>query len=299
MQPCGPVYTDDTLRELAVHGTEQFPFTCYFSHMADDPTAVPWHWHREVELVLVTQGTAQCMLGNEQLAVQAGEAVFIHSGIIHSFNAPLGADLVSILFMPEFIAPEDSALHRRYVAPFLSAGCSHTLLRNTVPWQADAIADLRRLAAMAQDATHAAELKTHAIVCGLWALLLEHLQELCPLDRADCSALMQARLQRMIAFIKRHYAARLTLADIAADASISKSEALRCFRQGVQTTPIAYLNQYRLCSARSRLLATAAPVTDIAVECGFASTAYFDRVFRRSFGQSPAAYRKQSGLRPA
>ena len=293
MKPCGPVYTDETLRELAVHGTEQFPFSCYFSHLRNDPTAIPWHWHREVELVLVTRGTALCMLGNEQLSVQPGQAVFIHSGVIHSFLAPLGADIISILFMPELIAPEGSTMHQRYVAPFLAAGCSHALLTEAQAWQADVIGQLHQLAAITREEPHAAELKTHAAVCGLWAQLLEHLQELRPLDRADCSALMQARLQRMIAYIEQHYAARLTLADIASGASISKSEALRCFKNGVQTTPIAYLNRHRLCNARSRLLATAAPVTDIAVECGFASTAYFDRVFRRSFGQTPAAFRKQ------
>ena len=104
---------------------------------------------------------------------------------------------------------------------------------------------------------------------------------------------MNARLRRMVAFIERHFASRLTLADIAADASISKSEALRCFKSGVQTTPIGYLNRYRLNYARARLLSTAAPITRIAVDAGFSSTAYFDRVFRRCFGLSPAAYRRQ------
>ncbi len=294
MQPCGPIYTDETLRELAVHGTEQFPFTCYHSRLTDDPSAIPWHWHREVELVLVEAGVAHCMLGSDLVSLAAGEAVFIQSGVIHSFCAPSSADIASILFMPEFIAPQESALHKKFVAPFLSAGCSHVILRPSVPWQIATVDDLRALSATAQQLSPTTELRIHAIVCSLWARVFEHRAELTPLARAACSTLMHARLQKMIAFIERNFAAKLTLADIASSASISKSEALRCFRSGVQTTPIAYLNQYRLRHARSRLLSTAAPVTDIAVEAGFTSTAYFDRVFHRFFGLTPAAYRKLS-----
>ena len=84
MKPCAPVWTDETLRELAVHGTEQFPFTCYHSRLGIGPYAcVPLHWHREVELVYVRQGTALCLL--------TGAAVFLASA---ASSYVTGTDLV-------------------------------------------------------------------------------------------------------------------------------------------------------------------------------------------------------------
>ena len=294
MKPCSPVWTDETLRELAVHGTEQFPFTCYHSQLGTGPCAsVPWHWHREIELVLVEGGVAHCLLGNERLTLTPGQGVFIHSGVIHSFESPTIGNIISILFLPAFIAPEGSAIHTKFVAPFSQTNCSYSLLRGDVRWQAETLAELRTLSDTVLAAEPTAELQVHATVCRMWARLYLHQSELISLGGATQSALLYARLRRMIAFIEEHYAARLTLERIAADASISKSEALRCFRHGVQTTPMAYLNRYRLDVARSRLLSTAASVTEIAVESGFASTAYFDRLFRRSYGFSPATYRKQ------
>jgi AraC-like DNA-binding protein/mannose-6-phosphate isomerase-like protein (cupin superfamily) len=296
MESCAPVWTDETLRELAVHGTEQFPFTCYHSQLGagTGPCAsVPWHWHREVELVLAQRGEAHCLLAGGQLTLAAGEGVFIHAGVIHSFESPAVADIISILFTPEFVAPAGSAVHARCVAPFTATGRSHAHLTDAVAWQAETLADIRALSGTVLAGGPTVELDVHTLVCRMWSRLFRHMEEVVPIARAEQSALMHARLRRMITFIERHFADRLSLSDIAADASISKSEALRCFRRGVQTTPIEYLNRYRLGVARARLLATAAPVTQIAVEAGFSSTAYFDRVFRRSFGIAPAAYRRQ------
>lgn len=296
MNPCAPVWTDETLRELAVHGTEQFPFTCYHSQLGEGTgpcASVPWHWHREVELVLTQRGVAHCLVAGERLTLAAGEGVFIHSGAIHSFESPGVADIISILFMPEFIAPEGSAVFERCVAPFTATNRSHARLAAAVPWQADTLSDIMALSATVLAGGPTAELDVHTIVCRMWSRLFTHMEEIVPIARAAQSTLMYARLRRMIAYIERCFAERVTLADIAADASISKSEALRCFKRGVQTTPIDYLNRYRLGYARARLLATSAPITEIAVEAGFASTAYFDRVFRRSFGVPPAAYRRQ------
>ncbi len=291
---CGPVWTDETLRELAVHGSERFPFSCYHSQLGIGPYAcVPLHWHREVELVYVRQGTALCLLTGDRLTLAAGEGVFIHSGVIHSFESPAVAEIISILFMPEFIAQENSTAFERCIAPFTETNRSHAHLKPGVPWQAETLRDILALSDTAVAGGPTLELDIHTIACRMWSRLFTHMAEIVPLARAEQSALMYARLRRMVACIERGFAERLTLADIAAGASISKSEALRCFRSGMQTTPIEYLNRCRLNFARMRLLSTAAPISDIAVEAGFTSTAYFDRVFRRNSGMSPAAYRRQ------
>ena len=293
MKPCGPVCTDETLRELAVHGTEQFPFTCYHSRLGSGPCAcVPWHWHREIELVLVNTGVAHCLLGNEHLVLARGEGVFIHSGIIHSFESPQNANIISILFTPEFIAPEHSTVYSKFIAPFSAGNRSHALLRAGVPWQGETIADMETLAAIVRNGSPTAELAIHEVVCRMWSRLFAHLDEIQTLEPEERSALMNARLRRMIAFIEANFTNKVSLSEIAADASISKSEALRCFKRGVHTTPIDYVNRYRLNYARTRLLSTTQPITEIAVEAGFSSTAYFDRLFRRCFGLNPALYRK-------
>jgi AraC-like DNA-binding protein len=89
------------------------------------------------------------------------------------------------------------------------------------------------------------------------------------------------------------------LAELAADAGLSRYQLLRAFRAEVGMPPYAWLAQHRV--ARARLLleqghrpATAATLT------GFADQAHLTRWFRRVVGVTPGAYRNgvQDSSRP-
>lgn len=45
------------------HGTAAFPIACYHDDLQTEP--VPWHWHEELEVLVVSEGTI--------LATAAGE----------------------------------------------------------------------------------------------------------------------------------------------------------------------------------------------------------------------------------
>ena len=294
MKACVEIRTDETLQELAQHGTADFPLQCYCDRTGVCTSGCfPWHWHREMELVYVESGDLLCLVGSERIALSAGEGVFVNSGVIHSFESPGGVVLPNILFLPEFIAPEHSAIYRKYVAPFLEGTLACCALRKQTPWQADVLAQMQRITAAYEQSTPTRELDLHAMLSGLWAQLYLHRAQIIPLRRAGGATLMQARLRRMIAYIQTHYAQRLTLEALARDANISVSEVLRCFKEGLRTTPIGYLTQYRLTVARRRLLTTTTPVSEIAIACGFSSVNYFDRVFSRAFGVTPLWFRKR------
>ena len=53
--------TDPHGRELLEHGTAAFPVACY----CDSPTndEVPWHWHDELEAIVITKGTTVVATG--------------------------------------------------------------------------------------------------------------------------------------------------------------------------------------------------------------------------------------------
>lgn len=58
------------------------------------------------------------------------------------------------------------------------------------------------------------------------------------------------------------------------------------------TTPSAYLMERRLDLAAQRLGCESASITEIALDCGFASSAHFSRCFSQRFGVSPRGYRR-------
>ena len=104
--------------------------------------------------------------------------------------------------------------------------------------------------------------------------------------------LLRARMQKMVHYIHQKYQRQIKVDDIASSANISVSESLRCFHSSMQTTPIHYLNQYRLECAKRLLLSTSDTVSNIAMNTGFENPSYFCRAFKKKYGESPNKYRK-------
>ena len=78
---------------------------------------------------------------------------------------------------------------------------------------------------------------------------------------------------------------------VAASASISKSECFRCFSELSKTTPIEYINQFRLLQAAQALSNSGKSISDICYATGFNNTSYFSKRFKEQYGMSPKAYR--------
>lgn len=290
---CCDIVTDDTLRELKEHGSARFPFQHYLDDVTQFPAgSIGWHWHREMELVAVEQGEAYCLLGNTRLPLKAGDGVFINSGVIHSFELSASVKLPNILFAPEFIAPEHTTIHERFISPFLTSDVSHLALRGAVPNHRAVLDRLVEVCRLSAGRSPARELDIHAGVCRAWSLLYGLLGEMVTIGKAGSSMLTQARLRRMLRFMEAHYPEKIMLEDIAHAASVSKSEALRCFKTTVSASPVEYLNRYRLHRATALLCATENTVTDISAAVGFDSVGYFDRVFKKEFDMSPKAFRR-------
>jgi AraC-like DNA-binding protein len=95
-------------------------------------------------------------------------------------------------------------------------------------------------------------------------------------------------------WIDENAAEPISLEDAARRAGFSAFHFLRVFSATLGVTPHQHLLRARLRRA-ARLLAEAdRPVTDVALDCGFADLSNFVRTFRRAAGLPPAAFRRAS-----
>jgi AraC family transcriptional regulator len=110
--------------------------------------------------------------------------------------------------------------------------------------------------------------------------------------RATTRAEITKRLGRARDFIHGEADQRIALSEIAAVACLSPHHFHRLFTAAFQMTPAAYVTELRLARAARRLAATDMSVTDVCLTVGFESLGSFSARFRRSFGVSPAAWRR-------
>lgn len=290
---------DETMHETKPHGTEAFPFQCYHIHIDwSSLRETAWHWHEELELLMIESGTMVCSIGEHSLTLQEGDCILINSRMVHRFERPEQAgfascECISILFSSEIIAATRTIIHKKYVLPVLHCGADYIMFRMEVPWQEHVVELARQVCHICRTQSHMVEMRIHMELCKIWMELVEHLDEYRQEPRGNQNMVMQARLRQMLQFIADHYAEQITLADIAQAANISQSAAQRCFRAGVQTSPISYLKDYRLARAKEKLLSTHLTVFEIARSVGFDNAGYFDRSFKRAFGMTPRQFMRQ------
>jgi CheY-like chemotaxis protein len=102
----------------------------------------------------------------------------------------------------------------------------------------------------------------------------------------------QRLVRKAMAYIHEHYANSISRRDIAHHVNIAEDHLTFCFRQELGTTPIEYLQRYRINQAMRMLKESDRAITEIALDVGFSDSGYFSRIFRRMTGMSPEAYRR-------
>lgn len=93
--------------------------------------------------------------------------------------------------------------------------------------------------------------------------------------------------------LDEHFHEHLEVADLARSSHLSRNYFSARFHERFGMTVDAYLLRRRMEMARHLLLTTPLPIKEIAFECGIPDPHYFNKLFRRSTGQSPTAYRSK------
>ena len=102
-------------------------------------------------------------------------------------------------------------------------------------------------------------------------------------------------IHRAVQNLETDFARDLSLAELAAQAQLSRCHFAQAFRQLTGHAPHQYLLRVRLSHARKLLTQENQDLSlsDIAATCGFSDQAHLGRHFRRAFGTAPAAFRRR------
>ena len=94
-------------------------------------------------------------------------------------------------------------------------------------------------------------------------------------------------------YIEMHCDEDITLDGLCKQFFVGKSHLLHSFKRDEGTSPMRYLNSYRIEKAKE-LLKSGERVTAVALSVGFSNPVYFSELFRRQVGITPSAFKKFS-----
>ena len=283
---------DETGRELLTYGTKDYPIAFF----DDDLTrvSVPYHWHDELELVILTEGSVRVRIAGSEFTLKAGDGFFANSGILHAetLTTPTGHQH-ALVFSPRIISPCEDLVWKKYVMPVLgNPQIPFLWLKASVPWH-------KEILNLGETAWNqgAYETKDHPLevrfsLSKVFSCIADHMEDM-EKESPYTSAFQrdELRIKKILVYIENNYGANVTLNDIAKSANISASTCLRLFSTVLGTTPIKYLMTFRLQKAVEELKrANGRSISDIAFSCGFSDASYFNRCFRKEYGVTPSDY---------
>lgn len=286
--------TDKNQVEIIEGMTIEYPYCLHKRDLTH--FMIPWHWHEELELGYIQEGASKIVTVGAEYTIRQGDGFFINSNVMcMKQNASPGVKTIEInnIFHPVFLGGHfKSRFETKYLNPVINNRQIEVhILRREHSTANQILKNLYRLKEWQNETD--SEFQTRNILSETWTLLIKEFQEN-PDNQNRIGTEQTNRLRNMIAYISLHYPEKIALAEIAKTAGISEREAARCFKKNIGQSPVEYLIQFRLNQSKKLLLETGMTITDICQQCGFSDSAYFGKVFRRSYGMTPSEYRSGS-----
>ncbi|MDD3277556.1 MAG: AraC family transcriptional regulator [Lachnospiraceae bacterium] len=284
-------------RELKPHGQLSFPVLVTQEILSRyERGAFSWHWHPEVELTLIMEGSISYQINSQIFQLHAGDGIFCNSNALHTGHMINQEDCyyISITFHPRMIYGfEGSALQTEFVNPILDSNSfSAFLFSPDIPWQHQVLEQMRDIFTLSLEHPSAFEMRTQQLLSSIWtSLYLYGNTSDSPLSLLQGKNV--ERLRCILLYIQEHYMEHITLEDIADQINICKSECCRFFKKHMQQSLFDYLLYYRVEKSLALLADHTMSIAEISELTGFCNPAYFSRVFKKQLQTSPTQYRSE------
>jgi AraC-like DNA-binding protein len=256
---------------------------------------VPWHFHPEIEIMLVTQGQGTRFVGDSVERFEATDLVMLGPNLAHvwksddtHFKGNQFAEAIYIVFTSDsfgkefFSVPEmdkvrdllvrsqkgikfGAATKKQMVSKFQEA----LTLKGTD--QFFLFMDILQILSDSTDYNY---------------LCSEHYKQ--KLDASDLH-----RLDSVLDYLLINFKNDIKLEDVASVANMSVNAFCRYFKDRTNKTAIQFLNEIRIEHAHKMLTETQLNVDQISVDSGFKNVSNFYQQFQKVTGVSPLKFRKE------
>lgn len=285
-------------QETKVHGTHDFPFVVYQGLVPDWLSDFPLHWHEEMEIIYVEEGSVSITVRNAEYIVSGGEFVLIHPQAIHSIRQHEDDHgfYHNILFRFSMLeSGAEDICRKKYLDPIYNRqllmpeyiDIKHPLNKQIAPL-------IRSLLSEREEKHIQNELLIKAKLFEILYNILGYCEES---DKERVyEDIVFDKLKLSLNYLEENYTENITAETVAAVSNYSVSHFSKLFNQMTGESFTQYLKNYRLETAANRLRHESTKVSEIALSCGFSNLSYFSRAFYQKFHMTPSEYRKTPEL---
>lgn len=292
MEVCSSTVLNSDASENVAYNNPDFPAYIKKGQLSSYPDfrAVS-HWHDDLEFILILEGQMSYDVNSQKISLQTGEGIFVNSRCFHYGYSDAHAEC---LFLCILLSPQLLSINTYFVQ-----NCLNPLIQNThfpyqklspaIQWQ-NAI--LRDLEALYEE--NLENIQPFVILeksAHIFRLLSENMNFFPDHDKNAEDVLA---LTAMIGYVQKNYPNKILLKDISSAGNCCKTKCTSLFQKYLSTSPMLYLNRYRLEKSIFLLRNTAMSITEVAYACGFSNTSYFCELFHKYYHITPMQCRRSN-----
>ena len=291
---------DRTLKETLTYLHPTFPVEL----CTDDYNQIPermlnCHWHPELEFGLMLSGELTYYLSGTPITMRQGDCVFVNANTMHmaeQHDDQSDAVMFITAFSPTLLSlGMNNIIYEKYFRPIIGKPMPGFVLTSESKHGEEIAHFLSELNTLPPD-TFGYELRVLHLISHIWETASHYILEKSPslaTMTAKSDLQNEERAKSILYYIREHYSEDLTAEKIAKHVHLSRSECFRCFKQFTHKTPTEYINEYRLTHAVRMLTESSASISDISCACGFSSSSYFCKLFKKMYNVTPMQYRNK------
>ena len=266
--------------------------------ITDKDFTCPYHFHLEIEIVLIEKGHTTLLIGHDSYRMTKGDMFILGCNTPHfthnnpeDSTGPDWAQIILIHFLPEcfgekFLQAPEFRTVQEFIRLIQGGGYKITgQLKKQLSPILKGLPDKHGLPRLIDTLNF-----FHCISESKEADLLplaDH-REIEKMHQQDVD-----RLSRVFYHIRNHISENIRLAEAAKIAGMAPASFSRFFHQKTERTFQEHLTEVRLNEACARLIQTEDTIIEICHACGFNNLSNFNRHFKAHYKMTPQQLRKQ------
>lgn len=243
------------------------------------------HYHPEIELFFVVDGTAQVTVRDQACELGQEDVIVVNSSEAHSIDSSENSIICDVRFscrrvlelLGEDMCVFECNSRTDRTRPYSTI---RTVMREVVYQY------VRREPG-----------KTECLKIGalykLLDCLIENYREESPERQSGQMMDDSTRVQQICQYVNQNFQYGINMSELANQLFLSTSTLSRVFKKQTGIYFADYVSHVRMSRAVDELLRTEDSITKIAMDCGFSNPSVFNRSFKEIYGETPSDYRAQ------
>lgn len=242
---------------------------------------VSLHYHNEIELYLLLKGRIKYFINNKTFFLSEGDLIIVPKQVLHS------TDTEDCLYNERLLLSFNSNHFYQEINPMLESLYHDNIIH--IPKENLPLIEnmFYKIGNEYVKGTKESEILIKLYTSELITYLYRYKTDAIKPDESTDKIML-----RVAEYIILNFSQPLSLQILCKKFSISEGYLSKRFKLAIGTSINEYINYIRITEAEKILSSEKAPITEVALRCGYNDSSYFASVFKKFKGITPYKYQK-------